>query len=340
MQAIYTGGGHFMTERFHFIDWAKSIAIVCICVGHFLPRGSSVKIFLYTFHVPIFFIISGFLSYRESYRFSLDHIKKFSLRVLIPYTVWFWLSAIPQVFFLNNTWPHCVSRFLFLNGKTLWNYPLWFMPCFYIVFILHYICVVFFAKNHPARHLFLSFAGLCAACYLDNRNINFMLFGLNKCAMMLGFQFLGSGIRLLYQKQPQSIIKYHRLGFLLFWGAGILSCMINKGDNLSIMNADFNNVYAFVILSSIMSISFFWSCMALPRVNLVSLLSQNTIPLMCAHYFLRPLLYPYLSPEQFLYITTGIWVSIFYFFCVIIIRKISAFSPKLTLFFSIFGFQL
>ena len=50
-----------LMNRFTFIDYSKCFGILLITVGHFLPPGNIIKIVWYNFHVPLFFMISGFL---------------------------------------------------------------------------------------------------------------------------------------------------------------------------------------------------------------------------------------------------------------------------------------
>ena len=50
-------------QRLLWIDYMKAIGMYLIVLGHFFPVGHK---FIYVFSVPLFFIISGFLSKRES----------------------------------------------------------------------------------------------------------------------------------------------------------------------------------------------------------------------------------------------------------------------------------
>lgn len=50
------------SQRIGWIDWMKSIGIYFIVLGHFFSVGDK---FIYVFNVPLFFVISGFLSKRE-----------------------------------------------------------------------------------------------------------------------------------------------------------------------------------------------------------------------------------------------------------------------------------
>ena len=50
-------------KRIEWIDWMKTLGIYLIVLGHFYSVGEKL---IYVFHVPLFFVISGFLSKKES----------------------------------------------------------------------------------------------------------------------------------------------------------------------------------------------------------------------------------------------------------------------------------
>lgn len=49
-------------NRFEWIDWMKALGIYLVVLGHFYSFGEK---FIYVFHIPLFFLISGFLSRKE-----------------------------------------------------------------------------------------------------------------------------------------------------------------------------------------------------------------------------------------------------------------------------------
>lgn len=332
-----------MKDRFVFADWAKAVGSVCICFGHFLLKNSPKKIFLYMFHVPVFFLISGFLTYETTYT-PKDYIRKLTKRILIPYTVWFWLSAIPQIFILGDTLLSCFGLYLFADGMTLWNYPIWFMPCFFLVSVVHYWCVFCFAKKDMGRMVFLACVSFVAAyilnVWLDNIDENFMFLGLNKFTMMLGYQFAGSALRLIYEKRKQMVAAWHKLGIPLFVGVGVLACRLNGKSNISILFSDFNNIGQYIVFALLMSVGFLWMFMALPRWKPIELLSRNTLPLICSHYVLIPLLYPFLPKTHILYKTMGLIVAAGYFLLIIGLDRLAQKYPSIKKPLRLFGFWL
>ena len=50
-------------KRLEWIDWMKALGIYLIVLGHFYSIGEK---FIYVFHVPLFFVISGFLNKKEA----------------------------------------------------------------------------------------------------------------------------------------------------------------------------------------------------------------------------------------------------------------------------------
>lgn len=49
-----------MKERIKWIDILRAIAIIFVVVGHTLTEGE-VQTYFYSFHIPLFFFISGML---------------------------------------------------------------------------------------------------------------------------------------------------------------------------------------------------------------------------------------------------------------------------------------
>ena len=70
-------------SRTEWVDIAKGIGIVCVCLGHL--GIESIDRVVFTFHMPLFFILSGmFLNGDVPFN---EFIKKKSKRLLVPYYV-------------------------------------------------------------------------------------------------------------------------------------------------------------------------------------------------------------------------------------------------------------
>ena len=47
-------------NRIAWIDVAKGITILLVIIGHTLTFGSATRNFIFSFHMPLFFILSGY----------------------------------------------------------------------------------------------------------------------------------------------------------------------------------------------------------------------------------------------------------------------------------------
>ena len=80
-----------MKERKAFIDWMKTIGIILIVYGHCFPMGEMTA-FIYAFNVPLFFVVSGYLTKINEKTF----IRKMWQGLILPYLL---LSIIKNLHF-------------------------------------------------------------------------------------------------------------------------------------------------------------------------------------------------------------------------------------------------
>ena len=70
-------------HRINWIDWAKSIGISLVVTGHANHNNADVVPMIFMIHMPLFFVISGFLFKTES---TLRELMIRSFRgLVIPY---------------------------------------------------------------------------------------------------------------------------------------------------------------------------------------------------------------------------------------------------------------
>ncbi|HON53348.1 MAG TPA: acyltransferase family protein [Bacteroidales bacterium] len=72
-----------MPQRINWIDYAKVIGIYLVVLGH-LPIPEQGSVYIYSFHMPLFFFISGFLSKTNNITFRQFILKKIRT-LIIPY---------------------------------------------------------------------------------------------------------------------------------------------------------------------------------------------------------------------------------------------------------------
>lgn len=124
-------------NRILWIDTLKALGIFFIILGHIGEGAGKLYSFVYLFHVPLFFFLSG-IFHKNSESIFLFIIKKFRT-LIIPYFV-FSIVAI-AVFFLrfpnsNKDIFNIISPLLFgIRNTTFYAEALWFFPCLFFTSI-------------------------------------------------------------------------------------------------------------------------------------------------------------------------------------------------------------
>ena len=127
-------------KRIRHLDMAKGIGIFCIVIGHsysyYIGNGNKVIPFLFSFHVPIFFIITGILYSRRD-AVCINVMKKIR-ELIIPYFIW---GGIYQLCLLclsliggEDVGAQIGSRVLTILQLT--SGAMWFLPTMFVSTIL------------------------------------------------------------------------------------------------------------------------------------------------------------------------------------------------------------
>jgi len=130
-----------MKKRIDWIDQARGFSIFLVIYAHNFPLYEA---YIYSFHVPLFFFISGMFHYKKV---TIGIVKKRAKMILAPYFIWAFLLYIFWLFIgrkygvssendfspINNF----IGIFYAQGGNAFmdWGIPIWFLPCIFIVFI-------------------------------------------------------------------------------------------------------------------------------------------------------------------------------------------------------------
>jgi acyltransferase len=137
------------TDRIYWIDTLRALAIILMVFGHTCHVEAEVRsivVYIYSFHMPLFFFISGLNFYPEKYSGSKAFITKKISSLLIPYFFFSFLgyglllTTEFRSFSLANFF-NALFRILYADTDLLdfgYDGPLWFLPCLFLVEIGFY----------------------------------------------------------------------------------------------------------------------------------------------------------------------------------------------------------
>ncbi len=138
-----------MKQRLSYIDIAKGIGILLMVLGHNHVATAVGKVYttIYSFHLPLFFFLSGiFFTPHQPFRQML--IKK-GIALWQPYLVTLWLFSPIYLLFIQPVpvVKYFAATLYGTSGTIYWTdwTPLWFLPH---LFALHLYCWVVFEILH------------------------------------------------------------------------------------------------------------------------------------------------------------------------------------------------
>lgn len=120
-----------------WIDTAKGLGIILVILEH---THALFRSYIYSFHMPLFFLLSGFLSRSENVK-PLDFLKKKCRALLIPYLFFAFISLLLNAFVMNveAELPVFFQEVLTAprSGLSI-NPTLWFLPCLFAIELIFY----------------------------------------------------------------------------------------------------------------------------------------------------------------------------------------------------------
>lgn len=284
-------------QRIVWVDWAKTILIALVCVGHFAPPEIQQKI-IWGFHMPAFFFISGYLYKQHD-----------AWRTLVSF-------VIPVLFYSSITFCVHIIRDVIENGY--WNYHLDFEHPWYRFW------GQFFVRLRSNPYGDISIMGMwfvigLIVCRMLCGDIKKFSFILRYCYASL-FVFLLwltiepviwdyfplKDLKLYYGVYAMPFflfgyifksrnIKIARIHSYIIMLAAFFYCLITlKIPRINMLDYQCGPTFILFFFSSMCgSVVLFWICTKLPKIGIVEVFSVGTLFILLLHmqldYFIRPL---------------------------------------------------
>lgn len=164
----------YSSKRISWIDLAKGIAIILVIVGHSVWFGTAVRNFIFSFHMPLFFMLSGYTLRVADNKddFFCNLVKNFK-HLLVPCLFVGFMSILVSWCkntnfnineLLNYIYSGCVALF-WASGVGAYTYPgigpIWFIiSLFWAKTIIDLVSIFFPGNSGRFVFYFLGFSGL------------------------------------------------------------------------------------------------------------------------------------------------------------------------------------
>lgn len=287
----------FMRDK--LIDVAKGLGIVLVMFGH--THHGACSHFVYLFHMPLFFFLSGAtLVYSKSKEVN---VWKKAKALLLPYLVfsllsfgyWWQIESKFRPAHLTSVFSGKLGELpmptqQFLNIFTalcsydtfLYNVALWFLPCFFIS-IVCYLCIRKFGGNIYSP---ICYAVLAGIAFIVNSRYPSLFWNLNTAMIALPLIWTGEKF---YNTLRDSCVKKSCI-WLVLSGilAGSIICIFDPSVNM--MGHQFGVWWQFYIVSLSLIVAFILCCKMFVSIKFIHWLGKNSIIIMCAHEPLKRLI--------------------------------------------------
>ncbi len=132
-------------KRLDYIDIAKALGMLTIMWGH-IAANKSVT-FVYAFHIPLFFFLSGMVFVQYKYPDFKSFVKRRIQTLIVPYIIYSFITWTIWALFSYATharadsyWMPLMQTFIAQGseGYLVHNVPLWFVSCLFVVELAYY----------------------------------------------------------------------------------------------------------------------------------------------------------------------------------------------------------
>lgn len=333
------------SERILWVDYAKFIGIFLVVLGH-ASVDESLRSFIYVFHIPLFFFISGLFFSFEKYPDWKVFVRKRFFQLIVPYL---FFSCITYVFWF------CIGRkvgqdaTLHLNVYKpligiLWGNlndhylehcpPLWFLTCLFSVEMIYYFI---FKKIKPFYAILICIVIITLLGWMDYKfQIPRLPWGINMALSMIFFYGLGSQSQKLLLQGGSGKRSYRLYIGVSIVGLFLIYIVSKLNGKIEVSMRDFGNYFYFIMGGSIGIITTIAISKLLVKIfgtkNIILFVGKNTLIVFATHLiaasFIKAIFYYILKLDVNFYQQTLLLTSMFSIASIIILIPAMLFINK------------
>lgn len=300
-------------DREGWIDALRGFAIILVIIGHASRGNELVKEMIFGFHMPVFFILSGYLFRPEKYANVYDLAKKKFKTYIIPFIALGLVNLIINAASESMTksggeWIRSTAmRLLWLiyswgSASKMPNCsPLWFLPCLFlssVFFYLFWTCGGFEQRALKKMKIALLCGAVCvfSAFYCAVKDVKHLPWNVDTAvigAVLMLFGFM-CGRENVVERFPAELTYP-----LMIIGLGV----IYKNQGINMNSSNYNNIVLFFVGACATSLALLALFRHTPagKSRLLQFYGKGTIIVIGFNYAVRSLvnylwkLQPYIS---------------------------------------------
>ena len=330
-------------KRILWVDYAKSIGIFLVVLGHtttFYPLRS----LIYSFHIPLFFFISGFLFSFEKYPNFKTFFKRRFSQLVIPYVIFNLITYIFWVFIGRNYGQDAVINIykpilgiIYANLSN--NYlehcpPLWFLACLFSTEIIYYIV---FRNIKSVKNSLLIFLIFAIVGFLDYKFNKLSLpWGINISFSVIFIYGLGNILHKFLSDKKEFKTTY--LIITLITGSFLLYLISNLNGKIEISTREYGNYFYYIIGAAtgiiISIIICMWLFKKIGFIQWMEFIGSNTLTILALHLMastiIKGVMFYVFKLDIISFRASGLLSVLFSLGCIIVLIPVIKFFNKYT----------
>ena len=316
-------------KRIEWIDNAKGLGILFVIIAHVINHTQtfmSASTLIYTFHMPLFFILSGFTLSEKTLSLNVKQlISKYAKTLVIPYFVYTFANMLLHTL-TNNSYSlavlkqHAYSLFFLHGWKATWFLSTLFFTLIFTIILIRHIpnkyllfsgtCLVSLAMTHFGIYLPYIFKVFVLAIIA----IPFVVFG-----------------HMMHMDKLRGIIESR---FVAFISLGVIFLSAYFNGKIDFVWYQFGRSSIVWLLSGIVGSLSIFAVARYVRSSFLAKIGRNSMIIMCIHQIIMFNLHRVIckfTPNHFLRFSALMVSTIFFtlLFCPVVDRIYSTVYSKI-----------
>ena len=283
-------------NRIEWIDYSKGILIILVIAGHAIPEFDLhldyLAHFIYSFHMPDFFILSGYLFRYKKDINTVEFAKKKAKQLLIPYIIFcvliflchlakqIVLGTDAKFFTMLKTKKHILGTIFMTRDSVFSN--MWFLPAIFSAFCMLFV-IFQISKDEKTRAMICMAVGLLGLLW-GKAELTALPISMEAGMLAVSFMYVG------YVINAFKIDNY--FGYRWVEGSSIcflllvnyLSHNVLRYRQDSFYNVTFSNIFLFIVTAMIGLITVVGFSKYLHNSKYLSYLGRNSLYVYGLHF--------------------------------------------------------
>ncbi len=317
------------SKRLSTIDVAKGIGIILVVFAHVNYTPGLLKT-IYSFHMPLFFLISGMMYRKDRYTSFSQFLYRKVQTLICPYVFFYMLALVLEYgvkllsggfagFQFSEFLDHFVQMFISQGSAKVVSAPLWFVLCLFAVEILYYFVAKCKTPVIVIICVLFAFAGwLLELDHFPYKGI--LPWSLDSAFFALGFYAIGN-LTFGYVKALLNVLTQKKM--ILIACIATVGCfavtvlLAFTNGNVSLGSKNLNNGFIFYLTGIIGSMGILLLSSLLQNNRFLSYLGRNSFCIMAVHCLVKSIYFNVLKIVGIpLYDNTNLVQTIFPFLLV------------------------